>query len=352
MPSASPTASPCSARRAAPVLRMSTPAATAAGRSAPGHARRPGGPPRSAGAYSRMTSSARSWVCVGHPGAGVGDDLHRAPPRRPRRRAVESTQQSVDTPASTSVASPTRSASCGAPLAERGRVHGRAGSAEVVRHSSYSGASGGCSANGHCVVVAPPGPGGRLGRDEPGERHRVAERLDQPPRSARSTSANRGRGPGLSGSANTRCMSMTTSHGADGARHPRPLVMPRSRLAAPAPPPGARTATGRGPAWPRSRATSATQHAEVGVRPGAGLAAEPERARAGSPARSASSAVVFVTRPQPSAVPTTITPDRRPPDVAVAARRVVQLGLGVVAVAQRDVGQHDARPGRDRHARA
>jgi len=91
------------------------------------------------------------------------------------------------------------------------------------------------------------------------------------------------------------------------------------------------------------------KHAQVGERPGPGLAAQAERPEQitlpGQPARRR-------VGHQPPA-------DRRgdhdgshrgPPDIAVAPGRAEQLGLGVVAPAQRDVSQHDPAPGRDRHA--
>ena len=71
--------------------------------------------------------------------------------------AVESTQQSVDTPQSTIVASPTRSASAGPHLENVvASTVGPVGPSSGT--TSHSGASGGCRANGHCGVVRPATP--------------------------------------------------------------------------------------------------------------------------------------------------------------------------------------------------
>src|SRR6185369_13085416 len=93
------------------------------------------------------------------------------------------------------------------------------------------------------------------------------------------------------------------------------------------------------------------QDAHVGERPGAALAAQAERAEQ----------VTLPGQPAGRTVGHQAPADRRtdhhqadgqPADVAVPAAPVVQLGLGVVAAAQQDVGQHDAAPGRDRHAQS
>ena len=79
--------------------------------------------------------------------AGVRDDLHRDAGVR-RGGGVDSTQQSVDTPASSIVAAPTRSASSGPHVEKVVRVTvGPVGCSSGT--TSQSGASGGWSANAH-----------------------------------------------------------------------------------------------------------------------------------------------------------------------------------------------------------
>jgi predicted ATPase/DNA-binding SARP family transcriptional activator len=91
------------------------------------------------------------------------------------------------------------------------------------------------------------------------------------------------------------------------------------------------------------------QHAQVGERPGSGLAAQAERPEQitlpGQPARRRVCHQAPADRRGDHD-----GRDRSPPDVAVAPGRAEQLGLGVVSPAQCDVGQHDPAPGRDRHA--
>jgi predicted ATPase/DNA-binding SARP family transcriptional activator len=91
------------------------------------------------------------------------------------------------------------------------------------------------------------------------------------------------------------------------------------------------------------------QDAEVGEGPGSGLAAQAERPEQvtlpGQPARRRVGHQAPADRRGDHD-----GRDRRPPDVAVSAGRVEELGLGVVAPAQPDVGQHDPAPGRDRNA--
>ena len=61
-------------------------------------------------------------------------------------------------------------------------------------------------------------------------------------------------------------------------------------------------------------------------------------------------APVLVTSPQPIAVGDRDRCYRQPADIAVPAGAVEQVGLGIVAAAAGDVGEHDAAPGRDRDA--
>ena len=97
-----------------------------------------------------MSSAWRVAVVV-HARAGVGDHL-TATPASAAASAVDSTQQSVDTPASTSrAAAPTRSASSGPHLLNVvASTVGPASRGELVHQLVDAGASGGCSANGHC----------------------------------------------------------------------------------------------------------------------------------------------------------------------------------------------------------
>ena len=100
---------------------------------------------------------------------------------------------------------------------------------------------------------------------------------------------------------------------------------------------------------PTKPMSQSDQDPEAGVRPGAVLAAEPERPEQ----------VALPGQPAGEAVRDQAPAERGPdhdqcaaaaPDVAVPPARVEQVGLGVVTPAQRDVGQHHPAPGRDRHA--
>ena len=87
------------------------------------------------------------WLSAETPAQASRDHAHRTPASA-AASAVDSTQQSVETPQSTIVASPNRSASAGPHLenvvaSTVGPVDPSSGT------TSHSGASGGCSANGH-----------------------------------------------------------------------------------------------------------------------------------------------------------------------------------------------------------